>query len=236
MGPGGADCAGACGGLQVKSMLGIFPRRANDDRRPGQTCLTHCGGLCKVRQMKVATGLQPSLWRTCRVLANRTRLRLFQLLARRPDLAVSAVAGQLNLPVPVASQYLRALEARGLLAVRRSGARVKYRLKTAEPGSASTLVAPLRLALQPNSGAVETVFKLATAFTQSRRIEVFRVLNARPATFEQLLIATGISKRALIRHLWKLETRGFVSCQSGVYTVTNRRDVLGRELARLAIG
>ena len=58
--------------------------------------------------MPTAPALQPTLWRTCRVLANRTRLQIFGLLRRQPNQTVSAVAQHLKLSLPVASQYSRA--------------------------------------------------------------------------------------------------------------------------------
>ena len=70
--------------------------------------------------------LTPSLWRTCRVIANHTRLRLFAALDRQQPQCVSELAGQLDLTLPVASQALRSMEARGLLTVRRIRRRVEY--------------------------------------------------------------------------------------------------------------
>lgn len=187
--------------------------------------------------MALAPPLQPTLWRTCRVLANRSRLQIFALLIRQPGQTVSAVADHLKLPLPVASQYLRALEARGLLTVRRAGRRVGYRPCAATAGNpAQGLVTALRQAFQQNPESVETLFKAATAFTHQRRIEIFRVLKHTPQTFEQLQTDTGISARALRRHLKKLEARAFVACQSGWYVAENRPDPLGRELARIAAG
>jgi len=77
---------------------------------------------------------RPTLWRTCRVLANRTRLRIFRRLAQQPGQTVSDVARRLRLSLPVTSQYLRALEARGLLSARRVGLRVTYRPSAASDG------------------------------------------------------------------------------------------------------
>lgn len=181
--------------------------------------------------------LQPTLWRTCRLLANRTRLKLLGVLLRRPGLTVSAAAEHLKLPLPVASQYLRALEARGILTARRVGRQVEYRpspATTAGPGP--KLVAALRLVFQRETEPVETVFRLATAFTHPRRIEVYRALQGEPRLLGQLQTTTRISVRALLRHVRKLEARGFLESQQGRYKVANRRDALGRELALLAAG
>ncbi len=179
---------------------------------------------------------RPTLWRTCRAIANRTRLRIFGLLVEQPALTVSAVAAEIGLPDSIASEYLRALEARGLLTVRRAGRRVEYRLSSAPSGNpAHGLVAAMRLVFQREAQPVEKLFKLATAFTHPRRIEIFRALQTGPGTHGQLHAATRVPSRALQRHLKKLVGRGFVECQLGRYGVAARSDAFGRELARLAI-
>lgn len=199
--------------------------------------MTNSGTLCKVCLVTPVRDLQPTLWRTCRVLANRTRLQMFHLLSRRSSQTVSAVAERMKLALPVASQYLRALEARGLLVTRRVGRRVEYRPSTASAGTTvPTLVAALKSTFEREPEPVETLFKLASAFTHPRRIEVFRVLKVEARTLEEIRNATGISTRALRRHLGKLEARGFVVCWSDTYAMANRADPFGRELARLAPG
>src|SRR4051794_34459595 len=117
--------------------------------------------------------LQPTLWRTCRVLAKCKRLQIVALLARSPAQSVSSVARHLRLSRPTASQYLRALEARGLLICQRVGVRVEYRLADGRSaGSADQIVAALRRVLGRGARRFERLFKSATAFTHPRRIEV----------------------------------------------------------------
>ena len=187
--------------------------------------------------MATAPPLQPTLWRTCRVLANRTRLRIFCLLVHQPNQTVSSVAERLKLPLPVASQSLRALEARGLLVVRRVGLRVTYRPSAAAAGGdTQAFVAALRQTLRREPPPIEMLYKLSTAFTHPQRIEIFRALQNEPPTLRQLQAASGISVRALLRHLKKLKARGFVVCQRGRYKVATRPDAFARELARLAAG
>jgi DNA-binding transcriptional ArsR family regulator len=186
--------------------------------------------------MTAAPALHPTLWRTCRVLANRTRLRVFGLLVRQSAQPVSAVAWRLQLPLPVASQSLRALEARGLLTVRRVGRRVQYRLNTTTGGAAPELVAPLRSALRRGPWAMNSVFRLSTAFTHPRRIEIYRVLKAQARTLGQVQAATRISVPALLRHLGKLKARGFVGRRGAIYSATKPPEGFGRALARLAAG
>lgn len=199
--------------------------------------LTRCATLLKVCPMRTPRPLQPTLWRTCRSLANRTRLQIFERLLLQPGQTVSEVAMGLkpSRRAGMASSYLRTLEARSLLTVRRTGRRVTYRPNIASgSGPAGRLVAALGLAFKHEPQPIEHIFKLATAFTHPRRIAIFRALQNKPTTLAQAQIATGISSRALRRHLRKLETRGFVTRRLEIYAVAKRSDAFGKELARLA--
>lgn len=149
---------------------------------------------------------------------------------------VSAVALCLELPLPVASQWLRALEARGLLTAQRAGRRVQYRLRTAAPGAAGELVAALPLVFRRDPSPVDALFRLSTAFTHPRRIDIFKALLRQAATLDQLQTATRISGPALCRHLRTLAARGFVTGRSGIYSATHPSEAFGQALARLAAG
>jgi len=178
---------------------------------------------------------QPTLWRTCRVLANRQRLQMLTLLLRQPGQTVSSVASQMRLSLPAASQYLRALEARGLLSCRRVGLRVEYRPAATTEGSGSAIVAAVRMINGRRRPPPDVLFKLATAFTHPRRIEVYRALKNGADSFVRLRARTHISTRALTRHLAKLEARGFVKNKGDIYVVTTHAHSFGRLLARLAL-
>lgn len=187
--------------------------------------------------MSADASLQPTLWRTCRVLANRTRLKLFALLLRHPRQSVSALAATLKQPLPVASEYLRMLEARGLLTVRRAGRHVTYHPSAASDGTRlADLIIALRGVFRNQNEPEETVFKLVTAFTHPRRIQIFQHVQKQALTFSELQASAHIPDRALHRHLRKLEARGFVQSECGRYCAARRTDALGRELARLAAG
>ena len=186
--------------------------------------------------MTTTPPLQPTLWRTCRVLANRTRLRILRLLVAESPQTVSAVALRLQLPLPVASQSLRALEARGFLTAQRAGRCVRYRLSTSATGAARELLAPLQSVSRRGRSPVDSLFRLSTAFTHPRRIQIFKVLQRLAATPDQVQAATGISGPALWRHLGKLHARGFVRGRDGIYSATRPREAFGRALARLARG
>lgn len=178
---------------------------------------------------------QPTLWRTCRVLANRKRLQILALLARDPAQNVSSVARHMRLSLPTASQYLRALEARGLLTSQRVSRRVEYRLAGGrKEGSADQIVAALRLVLGRGGDRVERVFKSATAFTHPRRVEVFRAITKGADSFAKIQAATRISVPALQRQLAKLEARSFIASTRGAYAARPQTEPFARALARLA--
>lgn len=181
--------------------------------------------------------VKPSLWRTCRVLANRTRLQILTHLFQQSPQTVSAVALSLDLPLSVASQSLRAMEARGLLAAHRMGRHVHYRINEPLLPQPRELVTALESILKPQDTSLESIFHQATAFTHPRRIEIFRCLKHKSRTLSQLHAATHISTPALSRHLEKLELRHFVVCsREGIYAATVPAGPFGQALARLAEG
>ncbi len=166
--------------------------------------------------MQLEHPLRPTLWRTCRVLANRTRLRAIGLLVHQPDQTVSDLAERLNLSVAATSQYLRALESRGLLVARRIGRYVKYRLppdSTASP--ASGLVLALKKTFRQRADPIESIFKLVTAFTHPRRLQILQALHNKHHMLSQLQRVTRMSNRALHRHLEKLESRKLIIRRRG---------------------
>ena len=185
--------------------------------------------------MQTTPALHPTLWRTCRVLANHSRLALFGLLLHQPDQTVSNLSKRLGLSMSMTSENLRGLEARGLLTVCRSGRWVKYRLALVQRGNpGSNLVPALRAVFQQESTPVETAFKLTTAFTHPRRVEIFRRLHQGACTLEQLKATTLIPVVALRRHLKKLESRGFIVRRGRLFVGTRHPVGFGRELIRLA--
>lgn len=156
--------------------------------------------------------LHPTLWRTCRVLANRLRLKMLRELLHHPDQSVSSVAGRVGVPLTMASQYLRALNARGLLKAKRKGKWVYYRPcgDPCIPGT-TILLRAIKQTFSEQKYPVETIFHLATAFTHPRRLDIFRVLLVEgPLDASGLRLRIEISRSAMSRHLNKLIRRGFV--------------------------
>ena len=165
--------------------------------------------------------LQPTLWRTCRVLANRTRLRILREVIRSSSLSVTDVADKLEMSDSTASEYLRMLNARGLLAAKRKGAWVYYTAKfDPSVSGAKELLAALKIDLQPSEKSIESVFRLITGFTHPRRIQIVRTLSNEAMHLYDLQAKTGIYLDSLKRHLFKLEDRGYItSNEKQVYSL-----------------
>jgi predicted ArsR family transcriptional regulator len=158
---------------------------------------------------------------------------MLALLARESPQTVSAVASRLRLRLSLASQYLRTLEARGLLKVRRVARQAEYRAKAASDGERG-LAQALQSAFRTDPAAVQPIFGLCTAFTHPRRIAIFRALRRRVLTWDELRRATRIPDLALWRHLKKLKARGFVTHRFGRYAATCPKGTVSRALAELA--
>lgn len=197
---------------------------------------TNISTLCKVWKMKTEP-LQPTLWRTCRVLANRNRLRILAQLVRRQPQTVSQLAACVSFTLPVASQSLRALESRGLLKVKRIRRRVEYHTPSnAEAGALADLIAALKTALRREPVPTARIIKLATAFTHPSRIGIYRYLHGRRKTRIQIQSGIPISAPALSRHLGKLVARGFVKLDDvGRCTAIKHPEAIGQALAALAV-
>lgn len=154
--------------------------------------------------------LVPTVWRTCRVLANRSRLRLLELVCEEKRVCVSVAARRAGLSEGRASTALRALQARGLLSVARESRWVYY-LPQHDP-----LVEHAEAVLQAASRAfsrgdtAESMVRAFTAFTHPRRLAIVAEVAARPMTGEHISRTCRISYPAVRRHLFKLLRRGML--------------------------
>ena len=166
-------------------------------------------------------------------MANDTRLGLLAQLVRKQPQSVSQLAEKCSLTLPVASQSLRALEARGLLRVRRIRRRVEYRAPTrSEAGDLSNLLSALQAALLRDPEPHARIAKLATAFTHASRIEIYRALESGPKTAAQIQAATRLPAQTLMRHVRKLLARGFIGYDdiAGKFEHLNHPDPIARAL------
>lgn len=186
---------------------------------------------------EVAERLKPTLWRTCRALANRTRLRIMHAVLLKPGLSVSEIAHDFDINVAVVSKYLRELNARGLLQATRQAAEVRYwpEADSSMP-QALALLDALSITFRTRKSPGDFIFRKATAFTHPRRILIIRQLVRQPLRFKEIRIRTGMSATALKRHLRKLMIRGFVrrGPRNAIYSLITSGSVLQTTLLKLA--
>ena len=153
----------------------------------------------------------PTLWRTCRVLANMNRLASLASVLKEPGLSVEQIATAAGITETKAALSLRALQSRGLIAARRESRWVRY-YPDPDPfvPSAEHVLAALR---QCHVSGVTNgdVFRTVTAFTHPRRLIMLRCLQINgtmPA--ETLAAKCHISLPAIYRHLSKLKNRALI--------------------------
>lgn len=151
--------------------------------------------------------LTPTLWRTSRVLAGKTRLDLLRRILAGAGLGVSEFAAAAGLSEPRASQELRRLQARGLVQVTRAGRQVTYRpVPDPKVPSAKPLLAAAKAALAKHPD--EETIRVAQAFGHERRLKIVRALMNGPRPARELATAVGMPELALFRHLRALQEGG----------------------------
>ena len=179
--------------------------------------------------------LHPTLWRTCRVLAGPTRLKLFRRIVDRPGQTVTGLAGQLDISIPRASQELRRLQSRGLVQASRRNRNVVYR------PVADSLVSsapPLLAAMQETFGRFpedrdDDILRAARGLSHARRLVLMRLLQVGALDENTLADLSGITDAALHRHLRILETAGMAERRDGMWQAASPSHPLARALLNL---
>jgi len=178
--------------------------------------------------------LQPTLWRTCRALANKTRLQLLHELFVNGEQTVSDIAANARIRLALASLYLRALNARGVLRARTSGRRTFYRIQANKSvPHAQPLVSALLASFQSSARPVDELFRDLTACSHLRRLFLLQALK-QPLSLEEMRSRTGIPFSSLQRHLHKLLRRGYVTQEGKLYLRARPRTPMAKCLLTLA--
>lgn len=186
---------------------------------------------------KIVPILSPTLWRTCRVLANGTRLNCLKVVLDRLEICVEDVAEMVGVTDNEASKSLRALQSRGLISSRRESRWVIY-FPSTNPlvESAKPLLDAVSKALHDEQVSMIDIEKACTAYTHMRRIVITRLLSSSgPLDISGIKKATGYSFQAIKRHLVKLVDRRTVSEEDGVYTLCKSKDPLSKALLRIVL-
>jgi DNA-binding transcriptional ArsR family regulator len=181
--------------------------------------------------------LTPSVWRTCRVLANRNRLCLLRQVILHGPLAVAEAAQRAGVTEITATLGLRALQSRGLWTSLRDSRWVRYAATPDQLVShAAAFLALTAQAFQSDTDQAEMRHAF-TAFTHPRRIRVVQTLASAPASNANLADRCGISRPALRRHLAKLVRRDLVTRDfQQRWSLTIPASPLRRDLLLLILG
>ena len=184
--------------------------------------------------------LRPTLWRTARALANKNRLLFFRAVwLSKGGKGVSELAKDVGLSISTASVYLRALNARGLISVRRITSRVYY-------GNGTDRSLPEAQLLQsafakifsrkdlPDDWPADLIPTLH-AYSHLRRIAILQCLAEAHRGFTDLSSATGIPEMSLARHLRVLSSAQIISCEKNLYSIVKPRDVLQSVFLKIAL-
>ena len=183
----------------------------------------------KIRQ------LNPTLWRTCRVLAGETRLKLIRQLHQSKGAGVSDLAQAVGIGDSDASQELRRIQSRGLLRVERKRSFVFYRFG-ADPQvpSAAPLVEALLEVLGASSEKQDAeIIRIAWGLAHPRRIALAQALVAAPQKLAPLCRTTQIPQSSASRHIGIMEEAGWVAKQDSWLVVAVQTHPIARALAQL---
>jgi DNA-binding transcriptional ArsR family regulator len=182
------------------------------------------------------SSLHPTVWRTCRVIANEIRLKLLWRLFEFGEGSMGQLARSVGIAESTASTGLRALNARGLIVSERSGAYTFYKIgANPEVEHAELLLDALRDGYR-QVVPIAQVMRVSTAFTHSRRIDIVRALNDGGLDEISLSARCQISIPALQRHIRKLNDRGFVERSGRCMELIVPDDCLSQSFLKAALG
>ena len=183
---------------------------------------------------KVRT-LNPTLWRTCRMLAGETRLGLLRLLVERPGLSVAEYADEAGVGRSFASQELRRIQSRGLLKSSKDSGKTIYRLE-ADPQvpSAAPLLKALKKHMESQSAEEDAeLARVVFGLAYHRRVSLLRALLSGPKSGIALSEEMGWSAFATYNHLSVLEASGWVRRENRHWAARVPAHPLGAVLNKL---
>lgn len=192
---------------------------------------------CETGACAMENELNPTLWRTCRMLANARRLRIIQQLIDKDPQTLTQLASACKLSVPACSQYTRQITARGLCREIRKGRYAYFDLHADSSISySSALLKSLTESLRHQKGNYKRQIADLTAYTHVSRIRILRhIFRYGTSQTTEMRYVLHISKPALIRHINKLIKRNLLQAvETGGYQCVKPQSVLARELFAIA--
>ena len=161
--------------------------------------------------------LAPTLWRTCRAMMNPLRLRLLRMVFDHDDAyTVTDFAKALGVEQSTATIYLRQLNARGLIGVRRQRIKVFYNTQPDRSLPEALAIRETMRTLcsgQMSEGWVSEILTVLRAFSHFNRLAMLERLFDGPATLDDLSDAMGVCVKSLYHHLRFLHSAGLLSVQ-----------------------
>lgn len=179
--------------------------------------------------------LNPTLWRTCRMLAGRKRVELLRQLHDLPGRNVTDLGQAVGIKRADASQELRRIQSRGLLKSKRCGLPLIYQME-ADPqvSSAAPLLQAIQAALAAtNPGQDARMCEIARGLAHERRIAILRILLTGPCTFADLSQQLHISPTSLADHLSVLLETNWISRKKDIIRWRPIRHPLAQTLLTL---
>ena len=175
--------------------------------------------------------LNPTLWRTCRVLSHSGRLRLLQEILRQPGRSVSQLAADVSMGVSDASQQLRRLQSRGLLKRTCQDLEVIFRpIPDPQVPTAKPLLMTLQRILAQTTTDLDRLAFIAKGLACERRIAIVRVLRTSSLTQAQIDFHVDARRNTVQRHLNILIEGGWISLSGQAYSLRKLKNPLHRTL------
>jgi predicted transcriptional regulator len=182
--------------------------------------------------------LNPTLWRTCRMLSGMTRIRLLRCLEEQPGRNVSELAGAVGVGLSATSQELRRIQSRGLLQTVRRRAELIYRFG-ADPQvpSAAPVLKSLRAALASSDpGEDQRIQAIANGFAHLKRLALLKSLMASPKSAFALHHELHLAHRTIGRHLQVLLDSGLIRRDNRTLLYVPPTHPLAKALVKLLPG
>ena len=179
--------------------------------------------------------LNPTLWRTCKMLTGKTRVHLLRQLHASSEQSVSALGHRVGIREPAASQELRRIQSRGLLQAERRGPHLIYRLAAdAQVATASPLLKAIQSAFArfpPERD--EDLCAIVMGLSHERRIQILRALLKGHPSLHDLQRDLQIPPHPFSKHVQTLQASGFVARIENRIQFTVPDHPLAKALAKL---
>lgn len=179
--------------------------------------------------------LNPTLWRTCKMLAGIKRIQLLRQLYENPGNNVTEHGRAVGVKRSDASQELRRIQSRGLLKSTRIGRPLIYRM---EPDPQVSSAAPILQAIQTAFSIYPPerdpdMCQISNGLAHERRIAIAWLLQKAPRSMSDLQTHLPLSPQGLEHHLIPLLKSGFVKQKKSSLYFQDLSHPLADALSRL---